>query len=135
MPQIIRQHIGGEDVKAVSARELYLGLGLMANKWSRWYQTNIIENEFFKQHTDFIELPFVGSEHGVFAKDFAITIEFAKHIAMMAKTEKAHAYRNYFIECEKVAKGEASTMEQPKSTPRIGESTLTRNSTKISNLF
>ena len=92
MPQIIRQHIGGEDVKAVSARELYLGLGLMANKWSRWYQTNIIENEFFKQHTDFIELPFVGSEHGVFAKDFAITIEFAKHIAMMAKTEKAHAY-------------------------------------------
>ncbi len=34
-------------------------------------------------------------------RDFAITIEFAKHIAMMAKTEQAHVYRNYFLECEK----------------------------------
>ncbi|MCR3759207.1 ORF6C domain-containing protein [Clostridium felsineum] len=36
--------------------------------------------------------------------DFAISIEFAKHIAMMARTEKSHKYRNYFIECEKKMK-------------------------------
>ena len=35
-------------------------------------------------------------------QDFAISLEFAKHIAMMARTEKSHEYRNYFLECKKV---------------------------------
>ena len=76
----------------VVARELYLDLGLMNNKWARWSETNIVENNFFSVNADFIELPFVGSEktHGNFAKDYAVTIEFAKHIAMMSKTQRVH---------------------------------------------
>jgi anti-repressor protein len=34
------------------------------------------------------------------SKDFAISIDFAKHISMMARTPKGHEYRNYFIELE-----------------------------------
>lgn len=33
-------------------------------------------------------------------KDFAITLDFAKHITMMARTEKSHEYREYLIKCE-----------------------------------
>jgi anti-repressor protein len=82
----------------VSAKELYLGLGLNKSQWSRWYPVNIINNEFFHVGHDFVgvRLDVEGNE----TVDYAISLEFAKHIAMMARTEKSYEYRNYFIECE-----------------------------------
>lgn len=102
------------DQGLVSAKELYLGLGLAKDQWARWYKTNIINNEFFHAGHDF-----VGVRHDVEGnetQDFAITIEFAKHIAMMARTEKSHEYRNYFIKCEDKLKKQKqlSPMEQLK---------------------
>jgi anti-repressor protein len=85
--------------KAVSARELYLGLGLNKVNWARWCQTNIIEGDYFKCGADWVGV--LHNEEGNDTMDFAISIDFAKHIAMMAKTEKSHDYRNYFLECEK----------------------------------
>jgi anti-repressor protein len=72
--------------------------------WSRWQRRNIEENRFFSQGIDFIEItrratPYIPNP----PKDYAVTIEMAQHLAMMAKTQRAHDYRNYFIECEKVA--------------------------------
>jgi len=98
----------------VSARDLYLGLGLNKAVWSRWYQTNIEKNDFFKENIDWI-----GVQHDVEGNetmDFAISLEFAKHIAMMARTEKSHQYRNYFIKCEKEVKEfkQLSPMDQLK---------------------
>lgn len=83
----------------VSARELYLGLGLAKAVWSRWYPTNIENNDFFKENIDWVRVQH--NVEGNETMDFAITLDFAKHIAMMAKTKKSHIYRNYFIECEK----------------------------------
>lgn len=87
-----------EGQQLVSARELYLGLGLNKSNWSRWYPTNIIKNDFFKENEDWIGVRHY--DEGNEVQDFAISLEFAKHIAMMARTEKSHEYRNYFIECE-----------------------------------
>lgn len=87
------------DKGLVSAKELYLGLELNKTNWSRWYPKNIEQNEYFEENTDWI-----GARHndeGNETMDFAISLEFAKHIAMMARTGKSHEYRNYFIECEK----------------------------------
>ena len=56
----------------------------------------------FKENVDWVGFNIM--LNGNKSQDFAITLEFAKHIAMMARTEKSHQYRNYFLECEKKAK-------------------------------
>lgn len=127
---IVVSKIGEHEVNSVSARELYLDLGMDEKHWSRWQRRNIEENRFFSQGIDYIEItrratPDIPNP----PKDYAVTINTAKHIAMMAKTKRAHDYRNYFIECEKVAKGEI-----PKVEPKP-ESNLIENFKKASELI
>ena len=100
--EIIKVTTNEKGQEVVSARELYLGLGLNKAVWKRWYESNIINNDFFKENVDWVGFNIM--LNGNKSQDFAITLEFAKHIAMMARTEKSHQYRNYFLECEKKAK-------------------------------
>lgn len=90
---------------AVSARELYEFLGFDLKNWSRWYKKNIEDNEFAIENIDYQPLVIKknGSE-GNFAKDFALSIDFAKKLSMLARTEKGEKARNYFIQCEKELK-------------------------------
>lgn len=96
--------------KLVSARDLYLGLGLDKSNWAKWYNKNISNNSFFLEGRDWIIARTKYEKMKTI--DFAITLEFAKHIAMMARTEKSHEYRNYFIECEK----QLIKINEPKSS-------------------
>lgn len=88
----------GSFQESVSARDLYLGLGLASAAWSRWSLKNIEQNEFFTKDIDWagFNIMLNGNE----TRDFAVSIEFAKHIALMARTEKSHEYRTYLINCE-----------------------------------
>lgn len=88
--------------KTLSARELYLGLGLNQAHWSRWSKGNIETNEFFFKNIDWVG--FTTMVNGNEVQDYEITIEFAKHITMMARTEKSHAYRSYLSKCEEEIK-------------------------------
>lgn len=102
MQELIKINVNEEGQQLVSARELYLGLGLNKAHWVRWYEKNIQSNDFFEENKDWTGFTIVVNGNNV--QDFAISIEFAKHIAMMARTEKSHRYRNYFIQCEKQLK-------------------------------
>lgn len=95
---IEKTQIGNQVVNSVSAHELYVGLGLAKSAWSRWSVNNIEKNEFFTENVDW--RGFNRESNGNETKDYAISLEFAKHIAMQAKTEKSHEYRQYMIECE-----------------------------------
>lgn len=103
MKELIKINTNEEGKQLVSARELYLGLGLNEAVWKRWYTTNILENDYFLKNIDWVSIQHdvENSKGGRPTIDFAISLDFAKHIAMMARTEKSHEYRNYFIECEK----------------------------------
>ena len=84
--------------QAVSARELYEKLGFDLSQWSRWYKKNITGNRFAIRKQDYIELDTMSR-----TQDFAISIDFAKRLSMMARTETGEQIRNYFIEIEKRA--------------------------------
>lgn len=103
MKELIKINTNEEGKQLVSARELYLGLGLNEAVWKRWYTTNILENDYFLKNIDWVSIQHdvENSKGGRPTMDFAISLDFAKHIAMMARTEKSHEYRNYFIECER----------------------------------
>lgn len=85
--------------KAVSARELYEGLGYNSAVWARWYKKNIVNNQFAIENEDWVG--FNTMLNGNDTKDFILSIDFAKKLSMLARTEKGEQIRNYFIEVEK----------------------------------
>ena len=91
--------------QVVSARELHDYLGYDKSQWARWYEKNILDNPFALENVDYQVLDTVSkTKGGRPTKDFAITIVFAKKIAMLARTEKGEEVRDYFIDCEKESK-------------------------------
>lgn len=91
-----------EGKQLVSAKELYTGLEMNKAAWSRWSKSNIEENEYFKEENEWIRVQHY--VEGNLTNDYMIILEFAKHISMMARTEKSHKYRGYFIKVEQAFK-------------------------------
>ncbi|WP_459446212.1 phage antirepressor KilAC domain-containing protein [Ligilactobacillus salivarius] len=88
------------DTQIVSARELYKGLEI-AQRFSRWVSNNW---SMFEEGTDFNKCTSstVVNNGGVRQlDDYEITIDMAKQLAMMVRTEKGKQYRKYFLELER----------------------------------
>ena len=104
----IRKTDDGRNV--VSAKELYGALGLSKSHWAKWHVKNIRNNEFAIEGIDYEG--FTQEVNGNTSIDYAITMEFAKKLSMMAKTEKGEEVRNYFIEKERIANNETKQLSQ-----------------------
>ena len=97
----IRQTTNGR--QSVSARELYEFLGFDASNWSRWYQQNIVNNQFAREGEDWEPLVIMTScgnkevtatpQTPNPARDFLVTLDFAKRLSMMARTDRARFCR------------------------------------------
>jgi len=112
--EIIKLIPNEQGSKAVSARALYDYLGYDKSQWKRWYKKNIEENPFAPQNQDWVVFDMMSStDGGRPTKDFALSLEFAKKLAMMSRTEKGEQARNYFLECEKEAVSVKSNTTSP----------------------
>ena len=100
--ELIKITTNDKNQQVVSAKELYLALGFDKSQWSRWSKQNIIENPFSIKDEDWVGFDIMSN--GNQTVDYALTLDFAKRISMMAKTEKGEQVRVYFIECEKQLK-------------------------------
>lgn len=85
--------------KAVSARELYSFLEVQT-KFTMWCERMFEYG--FEQNKDFI--PILGeSKGGRPSTDYALTLDTAKEISMLQRTDKGKEARQYFISIEKQA--------------------------------
>ena len=109
--------IGMEEVNSVNARDLHTVLEIKKD-FSDWIKRqistlNLIENE------DYIVFPQKGEnlKGGRPSKEYILTIDAAKHIAMASRTKRGREVRAYFIEVEKnfkIGLGQYKALESQK---------------------
>ena len=98
--QIIKQEVDGFEVNSISAKDLHKYLEVKKD-FSDWVKTQLELDKrtqsSFKEGTDYLKNPLkVGKQI-----DYILTLETAKHIAMMSKVKKGREVRQYFIDIEK----------------------------------
>ena len=84
----------------VSARELYKGLELK-KRFSSWVETNFSEFAENEDFTSVLSSTVVNNGGTKAIQDFLITVDMAKQLCLMSRTEKGKIYRRYFIEIER----------------------------------
>ncbi|WP_220451793.1 antA/AntB antirepressor family protein [Lactobacillus bombicola] len=89
-----------DDQQLVSARDLYKALEIK-KRFSAWVEQNFRD---FEEHIDFTSVP-TGTVVNNGAKrelqDYALTIDMAKQLCLLSRTEKGKQYRKYLISVEK----------------------------------
>ncbi|WP_278916296.1 phage antirepressor KilAC domain-containing protein [Ligilactobacillus agilis] len=102
MNELIRVTTKG-DTQVVSARDLHRELKVKT-RFSLWVKQNF---KHFRESIDFTSVVVnteVQNNGGIQIRelqDYALSVEMAKHIAMMAGTEKGYEIRDYFIKVER----------------------------------
>ena len=118
MEELIKITTNDNGKQLVSARELYEFLGL-SKRFSAWFETysknedyGFIENEDF---TSVLTSTVVNNGAKRELQDYAITIEMAKELSMLSKSQKGKEARKYFIQCEKKLKEKETTYKLPQT--------------------
>ena len=108
MSDLIKITTNEEGKQLVSARELHEKLILEEGKeerFSQWFKRHLQYG--FEENIDFTSVKiFTVVNNGAKRElqDYAITIDMAKEICMLQKSDKGRDFRKYFIECEKKLK-------------------------------
>lgn len=106
--------LGIDENGMTTARALYSFLELRPGNFARWCKSNITENQFAEEGTDYLRL-FLDEETPTGGKiqreDYRLTASFAKKLSMMAKSEKGEQARKYFVKVEDGMKELASRFQ------------------------
>ena len=94
--------LAGASVQTVNARDLHAFLEV-GKHFASWIAERILQFRF-EQGRDFEVFPEIGknpSGSGRPAKEYVLTLDMAKELAMVERTDKGKEARAYFIECER----------------------------------
>lgn len=111
--------IGGATVETCDARTLHAFLGV-GRDFTTWIKERVATYGF-AEGVDFVAVeaaPRVGGVGNRGARtDYALTLDTAKELCMVERTEKGRQARRYFIECERRAKAVAAVPAVPQTLP------------------
>lgn len=112
MNELIKLHLqtmNSNTIDTVSARELHTFLEVQT-RFNDWISTRISEYDFI-ENKDFVSFTenSVKPKGGRPSQEYYITLDMAKELAMVERTDKGKLARKYFIECEKRLKQELPT--------------------------
>lgn len=101
MNNLINVTLNENQEPVVSARDLHKELKIKT-RFSQWVDQNF---KAFEENYDFSSVvittqqnQYGGTKH---LQDYALSLDMAKHLAMMSKSNKGHEVRQYFIQVEK----------------------------------
>ena len=99
--KINKDNLDGNLVETVDAKELHKLLEVK-KKFTEWFDIRVKSYGFIR-HTDFTAISLIG-ESGRKVTSYAITLDMAKQLSMVERSDKGREARLYFIECEKQAR-------------------------------
>lgn len=142
---IKKQVIGENEVNAVDARELHLYLE-SKQKFADWIDAKVVNNPFFVKNEDWVVFRNImkntdDTNGGRPRKDYALTLDTAKKVAMAEQTAKGNEVRDYFLMCEKklktpmspldILKQQIILMEEQEKKLKVIEQTQTKQTQKL----
>lgn len=98
MDELIKITTNEKGTKIVSARELYEYLGA-TERFSNWMERQLEYG--FTEGVDYLGCKVFNTLANQYLTDYAITLDTAKEISMIQRSEKGKLARQYFIACEK----------------------------------
>ncbi|MEI6865551.1 antA/AntB antirepressor family protein [Flavicella sp.] len=108
--------------QVVSAKELYEFLGYHSSQWKRWYTKNIIKDDFFEENADYQTLDIMSN--GNPTKNFALSVEMAKELSMLSRTERGKEARRYFIEIESKYRNEFAGLDDMELVIKLAQRSI-----------
>ncbi|QIM64219.1 antA/AntB antirepressor family protein [Frederiksenia canicola] len=98
----------GRTANGINGRALHQGLGV-GRMYAHWIKARIQQGRFIENvdylivQNSIIDLPKLASSKGgnLRAVEYILSLDMAKHLCLMEKTEIAHEIRQHFIDCEK----------------------------------
>lgn len=106
--------IGDDAIQTVNARELHAFLEV-GKVFAAWVQERIQQYGFVENQDYVMTVSKTGIRQNVIQKDYHLTLDMAKELAMVERNQKGREARRYFIQCEKAL--HAQQAKQPSEAP------------------
>ncbi len=97
---LAQRFIAGQSTRTVSARKLHEVLGVRRD-FTNWIRNRIQKCRFNEGEDYIVTVAKIGERQNVRKKDYYLTLDMAKHLAMLENNEMGDQARRYFIDCEK----------------------------------